>query len=182
MVAAEVVRAAAAADRVSDMHSRRKVDKVSDMHSRRKVDKVSDMHNGQKVGKAADMHSGQKAGKVSDMYSGQKEDKASDMYSGQKEDKASDIDSSRKMDGISGVWNTQKVKSASRALWEMVFEEDTQQFLDYYDAYVADHNKIYTDWENGQAVSMRHRNPFRIGVGDRRAERSYIVAGGRIED
>lgn len=134
------------------------------------------MHNGQKVGKVSDMHSGQKAGKASDMHSGQKEDKASDMYSGQKEDKASDIDSSRKMDGISGVWNTQKVKSASRALWEMVFEEDTQQFLDYYDAYVADHNKIYTDWENGQAVSMLHRNPYRICVGDMQADSSYIVA------
>ena len=122
------------------------------------------------------MHNGQKAGKASDMYSGQKANKASDMYSGQKADKESDIDSSRKMDGISGVWNTQKVKSASRALWEMVFEEDTQQFLDYYDAYVADHNKIYTDWENGQAVSMLHRNPYRICVGDMQADSSYIVA------
>ena len=134
------------------------------MHSRQKVDRVSDMHNGQKAGKASDMHSGQKAGK------------ASDMYSRQKAGKVSDIDSSQEMDGISGVWNTQKVKSASRVLWEMVFEEDTQQFLDYYDAYVADHNKIYTDWENGQAVSMLHRNPYRICVGDIQADSSYIVA------
>ena len=128
------------------------------------MDRVSDMHNGQKAGKASDMHSGQKAGK------------ASDMYSRQKAGKVSDIDSSQEMDGISGVWNTQKVKSASRVLWEMVFEEDTQQFLDYYDAYVADHNKIYTDWENGQAVSMLHRNPYRICVGDIQADSSYIVA------
>ena len=113
---------------------------------------------------------------MSDMHSGQKEERVSDMHNGQKAGKVSDIDSSQKMDGISGVQNTQKVKSASRALWEMVFEEDTQQFLDYYDAYVADHNKIYTDWENGQAVSMLHRNPYRICVGDMQADSSYIVA------
>lgn len=134
------------------MPGRQKGERVSDMPGRQKEERVSDMYNGQKVGKA------------------------SDMYSSQKVSKMSDIDSSQKMDGVSGVWNTQKVKSESRALWEMVFEEDTQQFLDYYDAFVADHNKIYMDWENGQAVSMLHRNPYRICMGDMQADSSYIVA------
>ncbi|SDG40616.1 Sterol carrier protein domain-containing protein [Marvinbryantia formatexigens] len=135
-----VVRAAAAADRGSDMHSRQK------------GERVSDMHNGQKAGKASDMYSRQEVGKVSG------------------------IDSSQKVDGGSGVRNTQKVKSESRALWEMVFPEDTQQFLDYYDTFVADHNKIYMDFVDGQAVAMLHRNPYRICMGNLQADTSYIVA------
>lgn len=74
------------------------------------------------------------------------------------------------------MWNTEKVKSESRALWETVFEEDTQQFLDYYDAYVADHNKIYMDEEQGETVSMLHRNPYQICMGAAQANVSYIVA------
>lgn len=77
---------------------------------------------------------------------------------------------------MNGMGNDEKVKRESRALWEAVFKEDTQQFLDYYDAYVADHNKIYVDEDNGKTVAMLHRNPYQICMGDMHANASYIVA------
>ena len=88
----------------------------------------------------------------------------------------SEMYSAQKADRVSEMRNTQKVKRESRILWERVFEEDTQQFLDYYDVFVADHNKIYVDEEQGEAVSMLHRNPYQICMGDVQANVSYIVA------
>lgn len=64
----------------------------------------------------------------------------------------------------------------SRRLWEEVFREDTPEFLDYYDQYVADHNRIYGDEEKGELVSMLHMNPYCIQAGERTAQVSYIVA------
>lgn len=67
-------------------------------------------------------------------------------------------------------------KSKSRLLWEEVFAEDSQKFLDYYDRCMADHNKIYLDEQDGEAISMLHRNPYRVHVGESAADVSYIVA------
>ncbi|MDO4343389.1 MAG: GNAT family N-acetyltransferase [Eubacteriales bacterium] len=64
----------------------------------------------------------------------------------------------------------------ARALWENVFSEDSARFLDYYEACVADHNRIFADEVNGEIVSMLHLNPYRIWMGKEQADVSYIVA------
>ncbi|MDO5541586.1 MAG: GNAT family N-acetyltransferase [Eubacteriales bacterium] len=64
----------------------------------------------------------------------------------------------------------------SRKLWEEVFQEDTPEFLDYYDQCVADHNRIYGDEEKGEFVSMLHMNPYCVQAGKKTAQVSYIVA------
>ena len=64
----------------------------------------------------------------------------------------------------------------SRRLWENVFSEDTTAFLDYYDSYVADHNRIYGQIEKGEMVSMLHMNPYLVQVGKKQTNVSYIVA------
>ena len=72
--------------------------------------------------------------------------------------------------------NEEKIKVMSRELWEEAFPEDTQQFLDYYDKYMADHNRIYMDEEEGEAISMIHCNPYCFHIGRTQAEVSYLVA------
>lgn len=81
-----------------------------------------------------------------------------------------------RMSNVENLQDRQKVRAQSRALWEEVFEEDTPQFLDYYDAFMADHNRIYTDGADGQTVSMLHCNPYTIHMGSAEAKVSYIVA------
>lgn len=72
--------------------------------------------------------------------------------------------------------NTERALSMSRALWEEVFPEDSRSFLDYYYACVADHNRIYLDEEDGRAVSMLHRNPYRLCVGRQCVSASFFVS------
>lgn len=64
----------------------------------------------------------------------------------------------------------------ARKLWEEVFEEDTEKFLDYYETYVADHNKIFAEEEAGEVVSMVQLNPYRVHMGEAEADSYYIVA------
>lgn len=68
------------------------------------------------------------------------------------------------------------LRKKSRRLWEEVFPEDTPKFLDYYDRYVTDHNRIYMDEEENGPVSMLHMNPYRICAGGQEAAVNYIVA------
>lgn len=67
-------------------------------------------------------------------------------------------------------------RSKARELWEEVFDEDTEQFLNYYDAYVADHNYILGDWEQEELVSMVQLNPYKLWMGDAQIFSYYIVA------
>ena len=64
----------------------------------------------------------------------------------------------------------------ARKLWEEVFEEDTEKFLDYYEDYVADHNQIFAEEEAGDVVSMVQLNPYRVHMGETEADSYYIVA------
>lgn len=64
----------------------------------------------------------------------------------------------------------------ARKLWEEVFDEDTEQFLDYYECYVADHNLIFAEQEQGKIVSMVQLNPYMVHMGDQKADSYYIVA------
>lgn len=67
-------------------------------------------------------------------------------------------------------------RKKARKLWEEVFEEDTEKFLDYYETYVADHNQIFADEEAGEVVSMVQLNPYRVRMGEAEADSYYIVA------
>ena len=71
---------------------------------------------------------------------------------------------------------TQQEHAQTRKLWEEVFEEDTEQFLDYYDRYVADHNLIFAEREQGEIVSMVQLNPYEVRMGAQKADSYYIVA------
>lgn len=71
---------------------------------------------------------------------------------------------------------TRTERKEARKLWEEVFPEDTGQFLDYYEQYVADHNRIFGEKENGELVSMVQLNPYKIQMGEERADSYYIVA------
>ena len=64
----------------------------------------------------------------------------------------------------------------ARKLWEEVFTEDTEKFLDYYEECVADHNQIFGEKEDGELVSMLQLNPYRIRIRDQEADSYYIVA------
>lgn len=64
----------------------------------------------------------------------------------------------------------------ARKLWEEVFEEDTEKFLNYYDGCVADHNHIFGEKEDGELVSMVQLNPYRVRMGEQEADSYYIVA------
>ena len=67
-------------------------------------------------------------------------------------------------------------RKKARKLWEEVFEEDTEKFLNYYDRYVADHNQIFAEEEAGDVVSMVQLNPYRVRMGEAEADSYYIVA------
>ena len=71
---------------------------------------------------------------------------------------------------------TRQEHAQTRKLWEEVFEEDTEQFLDYYERYVADHNLIFAEREKVEIVSMVQLNPYRVHMGAAEADSYYIVA------
>lgn len=70
----------------------------------------------------------------------------------------------------------------ARKLWKEVFDEDTEQFLDYYECYVADHNLILAEREEGEIVSMVQLNPYKVRMGTQKADSYYIVAVATRED
>lgn len=64
----------------------------------------------------------------------------------------------------------------TRKLWEEVFVEDTEEFLDYYYFLKTRDNEIFVIEEDGQIRSMLHLNPYLIAVEEARFEGHYIVA------
>lgn len=73
-------------------------------------------------------------------------------------------------------------KQHSRKLYEQVFCEDTKKFTDFYYAYKIRDNKILALMEDGQMVSMLHRNPYRMIVNGYEVKTDYIVAVATHED
>lgn len=64
----------------------------------------------------------------------------------------------------------------ARKLWEEVFDEDTDRFLNYYDLCMADHNQIFVEKEQDELVSMLQLNPYRIRMNGKEINSYYIVA------
>ncbi|MFI3172488.1 MAG: GNAT family N-acetyltransferase [Eubacteriales bacterium] len=63
----------------------------------------------------------------------------------------------------------------TRTLWEEVFQDDTEAFLDYYYKCMADHNTIYTIEQQGELVSMLQLNPYQIQLAGKLFPIHYIV-------
>ena len=64
----------------------------------------------------------------------------------------------------------------TRKLWEEVFSEDTEAFLDYYYTYIAQENEIYVIEDAERIVSMLHLNPYDMRIGESIYRIHYIVA------
>lgn len=69
----------------------------------------------------------------------------------------------------------QEEKTESRALWEKVFSQDSQSFLDYYYSDRVKKNKILTEWKGERLAAMLHRNPYHVVVKDRIWKADYIA-------
>lgn len=64
----------------------------------------------------------------------------------------------------------------TRPLWERVFDDDTQEFLDYYYTNKTDDNEIYVIEKDGEIHSMLHLNPYVMQIREKEEGSRYIVA------
>lgn len=67
-------------------------------------------------------------------------------------------------------------KVRSRALYEEMFPEDEEAFVDAYYRYKTPDNEILVMEEDGALISMLHLNPYSFRMRNRLVESSYIVA------
>lgn len=63
----------------------------------------------------------------------------------------------------------------TRPLWERVFEEDTEAFVEYYYTEKIKDNDIYVIETDGAIRSMLHLNPYTLHVGQKEQASRYIV-------
>lgn len=63
----------------------------------------------------------------------------------------------------------------TRTLWEMIFTEDSKEFLDYYYTVKTGENEIYVVEENNQIRAMLQLNPFEMAAEDFEGKTNYIV-------
>ena len=61
---------------------------------------------------------------------------------------------------------TKEERPKTRTLYQTVFSEDSQKFVDFYYEYKTRDNQIYALWENEQYVSMVHLNPYTMHRSD----------------
>ncbi len=65
---------------------------------------------------------------------------------------------------------------STRPLYEEVFAEDSQGFVDYYYTEKTKDNQIYVIEEDGDIQTMLHLNPYEMMVNGSRKDADYIVA------
>lgn len=61
-------------------------------------------------------------------------------------------------------------------LWKSCFPEDSQEFLEYYYTEKTKENRIAVIRKQGEILSMLHRNPYALHIGNRIWEVDYLVA------
>ena len=71
---------------------------------------------------------------------------------------------------------SQEEKKETIPLWKSCFPEDTDRYLDYYYQEKTKDNRILVKREEGKIISMLHRNPYKVHMGDRLWDVDYIVA------
>lgn len=64
----------------------------------------------------------------------------------------------------------------TRLLYETVFDEDSEGFVDYYYTEKTRDNQIYVVEEDGEIRAMLHLNPYRVAVNESVRAVNYIVA------
>lgn len=65
----------------------------------------------------------------------------------------------------------------TKSLYQRVFKEDSEEFVEYYYRCKARENRIYTvEGEDGETLSMLHLNPYLMRLGTREIFGEYIVA------
>lgn len=67
-------------------------------------------------------------------------------------------------------------RNSTRKLWEDIFVEDTEEFLDYYYFLKTKDNEIYVIEEEHAIRSMLHLNPYTVNIEDTQFIGHYIVA------
>ncbi|HJD30050.1 MAG TPA: GNAT family N-acetyltransferase [Candidatus Blautia avicola] len=70
----------------------------------------------------------------------------------------------------------QEEKKETIPLWKACFPEDTDRYLDYYYQEKTKDNRILVKKEDGKIISMLHRNPYKVHVGEKLWDVDYIVA------
>ena len=64
----------------------------------------------------------------------------------------------------------------TRPLWEKIFTEDSNDFLDYYYNNKTKNNEIYVIETDGEIRSMLQLNPYHLVAGTKEVPGRYIVA------
>lgn len=67
-------------------------------------------------------------------------------------------------------------RGRTRALYQAAFPEDTERFVDFYYEYKTRDNQILVLEQDGQIVSMLHRNPYTMIMNGYEFPVDYIVA------
>lgn len=67
-------------------------------------------------------------------------------------------------------------RGRTRALYQAAFPEDTERFVDFYYKYKTRDNQILVLEQDGQIVSMLHRNPYTMIMNGYEFLADYIVA------
>lgn len=70
----------------------------------------------------------------------------------------------------------QRENYRTRALWELVFSEDTKTFLDYYYYFKARDNEIFVIEEDGAIRSMLQLNPYMLQIEEDSHLCHYVIA------
>ncbi|MBS5793911.1 MAG: GNAT family N-acetyltransferase [Clostridiales bacterium] len=67
-------------------------------------------------------------------------------------------------------------KNITRPIWENIFEEDSESFLNYYYTYKNVDNKILCKFVDNYISSMLHLNPYNMYINNKEYLSYYIVA------
>lgn len=67
-------------------------------------------------------------------------------------------------------------KNRTRALWERIFAEDSERFLDYYYHIKTADNEILVLERDGEILSMLQLNPYHLQLGTVQTEAAYVIA------
>ena len=67
-------------------------------------------------------------------------------------------------------------KNRTRALWERIFVEDSERFLDYYYHIKTADNEILVLERDGEILSMLQLNPYHLQLGAAQVEAAYVIA------
>ena len=77
---------------------------------------------------------------------------------------------------------TKEERQKTRTLYQTVFLEDSQKFVDFYYEYKIRDNQIYALWEDEQYVSMVHLNPYTMIVNGYEVFVQLYCGSGNIEE